>query len=171
MINHLLGLQILLRRITFFLLPPFLIVISLSILAAQFTEFATKSEILSLSSFVVLLSFSALAFNWCRVSPALTSEKILKLVYQSGIDLFLASLLALIASFFSWLKTNPSFLSLYPGLFVLHWLFLTLAIFLFLIAILAIIKAAKDINATEQSPAGTPRVASSEDSTSTGRSL
>ena len=83
------------------LLPPFIILISVSILAMQFKEISTKSEILSLTSFITLIFFSGLAFNWCRVSSSLTSEDVLKLVYQVGIDLFLASLLALVSTFFA----------------------------------------------------------------------
>jgi hypothetical protein len=92
------------RRVTCVLLPPFLILISFSILAIQFKEISTNSEILSLTSFITLISFSALAFNWCRVSSSLTTEDILKLIYQVGIDLFLASLLALASTFFAWVK-------------------------------------------------------------------
>jgi hypothetical protein len=151
MINLLPHLRILLRRITCILLPPVLILIALSLLAAQLTELTTKNEILSLSSFIVLLSFSALAFNWCRVSPSFAPEKLLRLVYQAGIDLFLASLLALVATFFAWLKTTSSLVpsSLYPVLFVLHWLFLAISAFIFLLAILSILKAVKGINPAE----------------------
>ena len=151
MIDLLLHLRISLRRITCVLLPSVLILIVLSLLAAQLTELTTKNEILSLSSFIVLLSFSALAFNWCRVSPSFASEKLLRLVYQAGIDLFLASLLALVATFFAWLKTTSSLVpsSLYPVLFVLHWLFIAISAFIFLLAILSILKAVKDINPAE----------------------
>lgn len=151
MIDLLPHLRISLRRITCVLLPSVLILIVLSLLAAQLTELTTKNEILSLSSFIVLLSFSALAFNWCRVSPSFASEKLLQLVYQAGIDLFLASLLALVATFFAWLKTTSSLVpsSLYPVLFVLHWLFIAISAFVFLFAILSILKAVKDINPAE----------------------
>ena len=135
----------LLRRTSFILLPLFLVVTLVVFLSTQFTELTTKSEILSLSSFTTLLTFSAIAFNWCRVSPSLVPESLLKMVYQAGIDLFLASLLALIATFFAWLQLNPSgpaplFQSI---LFILHWLFLCLSLLLFTIAMFHLLHVAK----------------------------
>jgi len=158
MTDHLLWSRKLIRRVTCVLLPPFLILISFSILAIQFKEISTRSEILSLTSFITLISFSALAFNWCRVSSSLTSEDILKLVYQVGIDLFLASLLALVSTFFAWVKMTASFIptTFYPLLFGLHWLFLLMAILLFLFCMLCLLRAIRDINSTKQDAAANP---------------
>jgi hypothetical protein len=144
--NHPYPLQRLLRRAAIVLLPVPLVIIALSILASQLSEFATRNEILSLSSFIVILSFSGLAFNWCRVSPALTSETSLKTVYHVGIDLFLASLLALVASFFAWLQTIPTFIptTFYPVLFGLHFLFLCLSLLSFLISVLCLLRVIRD---------------------------
>lgn len=141
------------RRFACALLPSFLIFISIFLLGTQLTEISTRNEIFSLSSFVVLLSFSALSFNWCRVSTACTSEEVLKIIYQAGIDLFLASLLALLATFFAWLSVNPLFLPpfLYPVLFGLHWLFLVISLVVFLMSILSLIQSIKDIDAAEPS--------------------
>ena len=44
------------------------------------------------------------------MSASLTSEDILKLVYQVDIDLFLASLLALVSTFCVWMKMTASFI-------------------------------------------------------------
>lgn len=139
------SLRSLLRHASFLLLPPLLILISLGLLVTQFTEVATNKEILTLTTFAVLLSFSALAFNWCRVNTAFISEEILKGVYQAGIDLFLASLLALVAASFAWLQSLPKlpWPALKLGLFALHWVFLLLSTLLFLTAILALIQSVK----------------------------
>ncbi len=138
--------QKLLRRCAVILLPVLLIVIALSILAAQLTELATQKEVLSLSSFIAILSFSGLAFNWCRVSSSLAPEPLLKSVYEVGIDLFLASLLALVATFFAWLQTMPTVLpaALGPVIFGLHLLFLSLALVYFLVSILCLLRVVRE---------------------------
>lgn len=55
-----------------------LILISLLLVVTQFSETSSKNEMLSLTSFIVILTFSGLAFNWCRVPPSFASEEILK---------------------------------------------------------------------------------------------
>ena len=154
MSNYSLRFRQLLRRIACVLLPPILILISLFLLGTQLSEISTKNEIFSLSSFVILLSFGALSFNWCRVSTSLTSEDILKHIYQAGIDLFLASLLALLATFFAWLRINPFFLPafLFPVLLVMHWLSLAISVLIFLLAILSLIRAIKEIGTADKPP-------------------
>lgn len=144
------GIQKILRRVTLVVLPPLLVLITLVILATQFAELSTRNEILSLSSFIVIVSFSALAFNWCRVSSEFTSAETLKAIYQTGIDLFLASLLALTASFFAWLQTTPTFISpgFYGALFAIHFALLFLALLIFLLAILALLKVVRAGHAT-----------------------
>ncbi|UUO08887.1 hypothetical protein M4951_11345 [Blastopirellula sp. J2-11] len=108
-----------------------------------------RNEILSFTSFIVILSLSALAFNWCRVTPTFASEVILKQIYRAGIDFFLASMLALIATCLAWMRTLPlpagifagslSDSSFYRILFWMHWSFLSLALVLTLGAILSMI--------------------------------
>jgi hypothetical protein len=126
-----------LRRLSCFLLPPFLILTAVVVLLTQFTELASRNEILSLTSFLVILTFSSLAFNWCRVSTDSCPEEDLVAVYDCGVDLFLSSMMALIAAFFSWLQLGgaglPAFLN--PLLFALHWFFLLVALVLFAIAV------------------------------------
>jgi len=149
---YILAASLILRRTSFILLPVFLTVVFISLLLTQFTELATRSEILSLSSFVTLLSFSALAFNWCRVSSSIVSESLLNLVYQAGVDLFLASLLALVATFFAWLQINPARIpsSFQTGLFLFHWGFLFLSLLLFLVSMLSLLHVASHSLAADQ---------------------
>jgi hypothetical protein len=155
MTSPLTVLRKLLRKASFILLPIFLVLILVSVLASQFTELASRNEVLSLSSFITLLTFSGLAFNWCRVSPAIVPEALLNFVYRAGVDLFLASLLALIATFFAWLQINPSGLPstiqpiLQPILFPLHWLFLALSLLLFLLSIFHLLHIAEQPDAAD----------------------
>lgn len=118
-----------------------LVVISLLLVVNQFSEAASKDEMLSLTSFVVILTFSGLTFNWCRVPPNFGSEEILKKVYWAGIQLFLSSLFALVASFFTWFQRSPemnaSWMS--KSCLILHWVFISLAIVFFLIAMLRLL--------------------------------
>jgi hypothetical protein len=70
----------------------------------------------------------------------------LRSVYEVGIDLFLASLLALVASFFAWLQTMPAVLpaALAPVVFGLHLVFLCLALVYFLVAILCLLRVVRE---------------------------
>ena len=128
-----------------------LILISLLLVVTQFSEASSKNEILSLTSFVVILTFSGLAFNWCRVPPTFASEKILKKIYHIGIHLFISSLLALVASFFIWFQTSQEMNSPWMSktCLLLHWTFISLAIIFFLVPMLrllaAIVKESSDI--------------------------
>ena len=120
--HHLNPTRVRIRKLTCLLLGPFLCLTAVVILATQFTELASKNEILSLTSFLVLLSFSALAFNWCRVSTSACSESDLVAVYEVGVDLFLSSMLALIATFLAWVQLGQGGIpvSLNPVFFALH---------------------------------------------------
>ncbi|EAQ79695.1 hypothetical protein DSM3645_24340 [Blastopirellula marina DSM 3645] len=121
------------------------------VLISQFAEMKNRNEILSFTSFIVILSLSALAFNWCRVTPTFASEAILKQIYRAGIDFFLASMMALIATCLAWMRTLPlpagifarnlSDASFYRILFWMHWSFLSFALILTLGAILSMILA------------------------------
>ena len=137
----------LVRRVAIAVLPPALGFVALVVLVGQFAELGTGREVLSLTSFVVLVSFSALAFNWSRVAPTLVSDADAAVIYRVAVDLFLASLLALVATFFAWSQT---FLPGLPvmvqfGLFAVHWAFLLLAVLLFLIALLRLLGIAKSL--------------------------
>ena len=120
-----------------------LILISVLLVATQFSEASSKNEMLSLTSFVVILTFSGLAFNWCRVPPNFASEEILKKIYRTGIHLFLSSLLALVALFFTWFQASPEMNSpwMSKACLLLHWIFISLAIAFFLIAMLRLLAA------------------------------
>lgn len=137
--------RIRIRKVTCFLLGPFICLTAGVLLISQFSELASRNEILSLTSFLVLLSFSALAFNWCRVSTSACSENNLVAVYEVGVDLFLSSMMALLATFFSWLPLGASGIpaTLNPVLFILHLMFLMGALVLFLIAVFALLRVVR----------------------------
>jgi uncharacterized membrane protein len=120
-----------------------LILISALLMVTQFSETSSKNEMLSLTSFIVILTFSGLAFNWCRVPPSFASEAILQKIYRTGIHLFLSSLLALVASFFTWFQTSQEMTSPWmpKACLLLHWIFISLAIVFFLIAMLRLLAA------------------------------
>jgi glucose uptake protein GlcU len=118
-----------------------LILISVLLVATQFSEVSSRNEMLSLTSFIVILTFSGIAFNWCRVPPNFASEEILKKVYRTGIHLFLSSLLALVASFFTWFQTTPEMNTPWMAktCLLLHWIFISLAVIFFLISMLRLL--------------------------------
>ncbi len=129
------------RRFSCLTLPPVLALLALAILVIQFIEISSRTEVLSLTSFVVLLSFSALAFNWSRVSADLAPPETLREVYETAVDFFVASLLALASATFAWFQSSPGIpLFLWKILFALHWLFLLGSIVLLLVALLALIR-------------------------------
>lgn len=111
--------------------------------AAQFSEASGNKETLSLASFVVILAFSALAFNWCRVPEAFAPGAALQQVYRAGVQLFLSSLQALLSAFFAWIQTASQTTAPWAGgaCFSLHLLFLALALGFFLAAMFRILLA------------------------------
>ena len=136
-----------LRALVCAIVAVFLVIISLVIILTQFTEISAKNENLSLASFLVILTFSGVAFQWAGVTAGFASPKVLKKVYQTGVDLFLDSLLALIAAFFAWLQSTPGMLAPWLGTvcLVIHWLFLSLAVIFFLISTLCLLLAIKEV--------------------------
>lgn len=136
-----------LRALVCAIAAVFLVIISLVIIFTQFTEVSAKNENLSLASFLVILTFSGVAFQWAGVTAGFASPKVLKKVYQTGVDLFLDSLLALIAAFFAWLQSTPGMLAPWLGTvcLVIHWLFLSLAVVFFLISMLCLLAAIKEV--------------------------
>lgn len=136
-----------LRSLVSVLVGVFMVIISVVIVATQFTELSVKNENLSLASFLVILSFSGVAFQWAGVTASFASPKVLKKVYQTGVDLFLDSLLALIAAFFAWLQSTPGLLAswLATTCMVIHWIFLSLAVIFFLISTLCLLLAIKEV--------------------------
>ncbi len=128
------------RRFSCLVLPPFLALGALTILITQFFEISSRQEVLSLTSFVVLLSFSALAFNWSRVGPDLASPEKLRAIYEAAVDFFIASMLALVSTMFTWLQNSPGTPLMGQILFALHWIFLLASIVLLLVALLALLR-------------------------------
>jgi len=147
MSNFLQRFHMKLRAVVSAIVAIFLVVISIAIISTQFTEFSTRNENLSLASFLVILSFSGVAFQWAGVTAGFASPKVLKKVYQTGVDLFLDSILALIAAFFAWLQSTPELMPpwLASTCIVIHWVFLSLAVVFFLISMLCLLAAIKDV--------------------------
>lgn len=147
MSNFLQNLHVKLRAAVSLLVAVFLVVISVVIISTQFTEISINNENLSLASFLVILSFSGVAFQWAGVTSGFASPKVLKKVYQTGVDFFLDSLLALIAAFFAWLQSTPGMLPPWLGTvcMAIHWLFLSLAVAFFLISTLCLLVAIKEV--------------------------
>ena len=67
-----------LRRLVCAIAGVFLIIISLVIILTQFTELSAKNENLSLASYLVILSFSGMAFQWSGVTSGFASPKVFK---------------------------------------------------------------------------------------------
>lgn len=134
------------------IVPIGLLLVAVIVLLSQLTELKSRQEVLSLTSFLVILTLSALSFNWSRATHTFTSEATREKIYQAGVDLFLASLLALIAACFAWLQSNPPSafgLPIFANnqqfvlllLFWIHWTFLLLALLMTLGAIAQIVLA------------------------------
>lgn len=138
-----------LRRIACVIVPISLFLVAVIVLLWQFSEITSRQEVLSLTSFLVILTLSALSFNWSRATHTFAADEAREQIYRAGIDLFLASLLALIATCFAWMQSNTSIQSIYRflpfwlqdifrgreqvllyPLFWIHWTFLLLALLL-----------------------------------------
>jgi len=124
---------------------PAIVAMAIALLWIQLMELTGNKEILPLSSFVLLLSLSALGFNWCRTAPEHSSAAALVTACQSAIKLFVASLLALVSAGLAFVRESVSEIpnALTTPIFVLHWLFLALALALFLVAILSMLSHAR----------------------------
>jgi len=148
MSNFLQHLHVNLRAVVSVVVAIFLVVISIVVIATQFTEFSTKSENLSLASFLVILSFSGVVFQWAGVTSDFAPLRVLKKVYQTAVDLFIDSLLALIAAFFAWLQSTPGILPpwLASTCLIIHWIFLSLAVIFFLISTLCLLMAIREVD-------------------------
>jgi len=135
----------LILRTSYILLGPALSLLGILLLVAQFLEMTGSKEILPLTSFVVLLSFSALAFNWCRTSSTFSSEATLERVFRAAVELFIASLLALVSVALQFMRTGISWTpaALALPIFIIHWIFLALAFLLFLLSILTLLSLAR----------------------------
>ena len=135
----------LILRASYILLGPALSLLAIVLLVAQFLEMTGSREILPLTSFIVLLSFSALAFNWCRTSSTFSSEATLERVFRSAVELFIASLLALVSVALGFMKEGISWIpaALALPIFIIHWIFLALALLLFLLSIFTLLSLAR----------------------------
>ena len=120
----------LLRRITMLLLPPALLLIFVAEMLLQFVELQDRNEVISAGIVIALLAMSTLSFGWNRSLSNLGDHAGMgPRIHQAGVNLFTAALLALVALFFVWIKL-PSWMAI-PSMetffFVLHWVFLLLA--------------------------------------------
>ena len=72
------------------------------LLFSQWTELKTHTEMVPLASTVTFLALSGVAFNWSRVDDVLAPPPEKMLAKQAGVDLFNASMLALVAQGLVW---------------------------------------------------------------------
>lgn len=70
----------------------------LLLVALQLAEFKGASELLPITAFAVLLTLASLALNWSRTNPDWGAEQELVSVKRSGLDLFIAAILNLVAA-------------------------------------------------------------------------
>jgi hypothetical protein len=132
------------RRFTGLLIPPSLMLVVLLMLMEQFTEIQDRNELLTATVVVALVSLSALAFSWARCLP----ENLLKIygetIHGAGVDLFIASLPALISAFLIWIKLPPTLEYTVTTLLVfsLQWFFLLIALVYSLLALMRLLKVA-----------------------------
>ena len=114
------------------LCPTAIALVGLLLLALQVQEHVANREALPVSSFLVLLSTATLAIGWARLSePNTTPQEQLDLKL-AGLDLFIASLLSLLAAAFVWIpKTATLFtMPLVHVAFGLHLIVLAIAFLL-----------------------------------------
>jgi hypothetical protein len=96
----------------------------------QLAELQGASELLPITAFAVLLSLASLALNWSRTNPDWGTEQELRSLKYSGLDLFIAAILNLVAACLLRVAQSPfmkgSFL-LGPVLF-LHVVFISVGL-------------------------------------------
>ena len=114
------------------LCPTALALVGLLLIILQVQEHLANREALPVSSFLVLLSIASFAYSWARITAPITSEQERLDMKLAGMDLFLSSLLSLLAAAFVWIpKTATLFaMPLVHAAFILHLIVLAIA-FLF----------------------------------------
>jgi len=131
------------RSLMFLLLPILLVLVVVVVLALKAKEISGRSETFPLGILVVMLTISTMAINVLRsLTPDFDKVERRKFL-DACIDLFLASILTALATLLVWTASFPE-LAVAPalmaaGLYVLHWLLLTAALFLFLFGICVIL--------------------------------
>jgi hypothetical protein len=83
------------EKVLIYILKIMLLLSSLFIIIGLYEHFSSITEIVPGSVFVVLLSLSALCMGWARLN--FISLDVKKSVYESGIELFLSSMLVLVS--------------------------------------------------------------------------
>ena len=84
------------------------------LLFSQWTELQSHTESVPLGSTVTFLALSGLAFNWARVEDTMVLPHEKRVAKQAGVDLFAASMLALVTQGLVW--ASPVFSKLSPQL-------------------------------------------------------
>ncbi|MFM8524848.1 MAG: hypothetical protein ACKOCM_04425 [Cyanobacteriota bacterium] len=72
------------------------------VLISQYQELGTLREVASLGSFVTFLAMANFAISWSRMAADLATMQERRCAKQVGLDLFLASLLALLSQALIW---------------------------------------------------------------------
>ncbi len=100
------------------------------LIVSQWTELKTHTESVPLVSTVTFLALSGVAFNWARLDEALVMPHEKRIAKQAGVDLFMASMLALVTQGLLW--AAPLFIKAAPllshGLVLAHTMLLGVAI-------------------------------------------
>lgn len=108
-------------------LEPAILLLALLIMVAQGYELSTRSEVISLATCLGVLALASFALNWARVPAELCSLALREQAYCAGLDALRGSLLFVVAIGWAWFSAYvPS--PVYPALFVIHLLFVVLAV-------------------------------------------
>jgi len=87
--------------------------LGLLLIFSQWTELKAHTESVPLGSTVTFLALSGLAFNWSKVEDTLVTPTEKRVAKQAGVDLFCASMMALVTQGLVWStplvsKVSPS---------------------------------------------------------------
>ena len=106
-----------------------MLLVALMTIGSQFWEWSTLQEVSSLVSSVTFLALANFGISWSRVGSDIAPRSELLAAKQAGLDLFLASILALISQALIWAAKplSAGFAYLVPGLMALHLLILAFA--------------------------------------------
>jgi hypothetical protein len=139
------------KSIVSWVLPALLCMLAFALVLAQFSEFVGNKEIIPLTSFLVLLTMSNTAFNWCRVSENFTSHSVLVSIYYCAVALLVASLSAVVSAAFAFVTVTFSFLPnwLVVIFTVLHILLFIFSLIVSLVAFIALLRRAAKENTSQ----------------------
>lgn len=103
-----------------------LLLVAVMVVISQYQELSTLQEAASLGSFITFLAMANFAISWSRMAADLAMIQERRCAKQAGLDLFLASLLALLSQALIWAApmVKPSLAVLSTTLIFLHVLLL-----------------------------------------------